>query len=301
MLSSPSHVVVGCSDLEKMEQFLGNFGFVGAAAPELSLAAAAALYGLEGAAPQRLLSTPGAEQGWVRLVATSHGARSHGPYDPRPVAIDLYTRDIHRSLEISRRAGAHLGELVEYELGPLAIKEVEVVGPDHLVVVFIQVNQLRPSVLDHDPDRLHSEVHSVVLAVADADIALPFWTDAALTTLIDDKIEGPLISKLMDLPRPNVPIRFILLCDEASRPARLELLEFFEDRVTPGQVTPDGTLPTWPLSGGLHAPGFTVPDLDAAMAALAAADFGDVVQVGDQRGVSAVAPGDVRFEIWSPV
>ncbi|MEM7587705.1 MAG: hypothetical protein AAF560_30235 [Acidobacteriota bacterium] len=291
MLDSPSHVVVGCSDLEAMEAFLGHFGFISSAAPELPADAASALYGLDRPARQRLLSTPGAEQGWVRLVATPHAARSFEPYDPRPVAIDLYTRDIHQSLEISRQAGAHCGELVEYELGPLEIQEVEVVGPDQLVVVFIRANQRRPSVLDHDPDRLHSEVHSVVHAVADADVAMPFWTEAGgLTTLIDARIEGPIISQLMALPRPNVPVRFILMCDAEVRPARLELLQFFED--------PGTALPNWPLAAGLHGPCFAVEDLDAAIATLPA-EFGNIVCVGTQRGVSAVAPGGVRFELWS--
>ena len=291
MLASPSYAVIGCSDLEKTERFLLHFGFEGCNATELSPDASAALYGLEGLARQRILRTPGADFGRARLVATPHGVRESGPYDARPIAIDLYTRDIHRSIEISRSAGAEIQELVEYELGPLAIQEVEVVGPDHLVVVFIGVNKLRPSVLDRDPDRLHSEIHSVVFSVQSAEESLPFWTETAgLKTLIDAPIEGPIISKLMGLPRANVPVRFALMCDEDSNPARFELLEFYED---PGEVQP-----TWPLAAGLHAPAFDVDDLDAAMTALAGAEFGPVVEVDRSRAVSAVAPGGVRFEVW---
>ena len=224
---------------------------------------------------------------WRRRTRPAPG----GVYDLRPIAIDLYTRDIHRSLEISGSAGAELGPLVEYSLGPLELEEAEVVGPDHLVVVFIAVNHRRPSVLDADPDRLHSEVHSVVLAVEDTDVALPFWTEAGgLQTLIDAKIEGPYISQLMSLPRPDVPVRFTLMCDEDASPARLELLEFFED---PGEAWP-----SWPLAGGLHAPGFSVASLDEAMAALSAAEYGTVAQVEAQRAVTGVAPGGVRFELW---
>ena len=292
MLSSPSHAVVGCSDPERTERFLSHFGFEGAPASELTAGAAAALYGLAGAASQRVLRTPGADAGWVRLVATPHPARHPGTYDARPIAIDLYTRDIHRSIEISREAGAEIRDLVEYALGPIEVKEVEVVGPDHLVVVFIEVNKLRPSVLDRDPDRLHSEVHSVVFSVRSTDAALPFWTETAgLETLIDAKIEGPNISRLMDLPRDNVPVRFTLMCDGDSNPARFELLEFFDD--------PGDEQPTWPLAAGLHASGFTVEDLDQAIAGLEGAEFGAVGEVGDERAVSAVAPGGVRFELWS--
>ncbi len=179
----------------------------------------------------------------------------------------------------------------EYALGPIEVKEVEVIGPDHLVVVFIEVNHLRPSVLDHHPDRLHSEVHSVVFSVRDTEAALPFWTESAgLETLIDSRIEGPMISQLMDLPRQNVPVRFTLLCDAESAPARFEMLEFVDD--------PGDQQPTLPLAAGLHAPGFTVADLDQAMAALAGADFGTVALVGQSRAVSALAPGEIRFELW---
>ncbi len=291
MLKSPSHAVVGCTDLETTAHFLAHFGLEAESAAELSAGAAAELYGLEGAAAQRVLRTHGAGQGWVRLVRTPHGARHPGPYDARPIAIDFYTRDIRRSIEISRQAGAEIRDLVEYALGPIEVKEVEVVGPDHLVVVFIEVNKLRPSVLDHDPERLHSEIHSIVFSVRDTDAALPFWTEAAgLETLIDSRIEGPMISRLMALPRENVPVRFTLLCDGDSAPARFEMLEFVDD--------PGAEQPTMPLAAGLHAPGFTVADLDQAMAALSAADFGTVVEAGNTRAVSALAPGGVRFELW---
>ncbi len=291
MLSSPSHAVAGCTDLGVAEHFLAHFGLVGEAAAELSAGAAAALYGLEDSAAQRVLRTPGAGEGWVRLVETPHGARHGGPYDARPIAIDFYTRDIRRSIELSRQAGAEIRDLVEYALGPIEVKEVEVVGPDHLVVVFIEVNKLRPSVLDQDPDRLHSEVHAIVHSVQDTGAALPFWTEAAgLETLIDTRIDGPMISRLMGLPKDNVPVRFTLMCDGDSAPARFELLQFVDD---PGEQQP-----SLPLAAGLHAPGFTVADLDQAMAALPAADFGTVVEVGRDRAVSAMAPGGVRFELW---
>ncbi len=291
MLASPSHAVAGCTDLATTERFLAHFGLVSEPALELPATAAASLYGLEGPAAQSVLRTPGAAQGWVRLVETPHGERHPGPYDARPIAIDFYTRDIERSIDISRQAGAEIRDLVEYSLGPIELQEVEVIGPDHLVVVFIEVNMLRPSVLDHDPDRLHSEVHSIVFSVQDTEAALPFWAETAgLATLIDSKIEGPMISQLMAMPRENVPVRFTLLCDGDSAPARFELLEFYDD---PGEE-----LPTWPLAAGLHAPGFTVADLDQAMAGLKGAEFGTVAQVGEARAVSALAPGGVRFELW---
>jgi len=290
MLASPSYAIVGATDPAKTVRFLAHFGFESAAEKAVSRSAATALYGLEEATTEIILRCPGAENGWIQVVETPYPARRTDAYDARPVAIDLYTRDISKSLDIARRAGADAGELVEYSLGPLKIKEVEVVGPDHLVIVFIQVNKLRPSVLDHAPDKLHSEVHSIVLAVQDAEAALPFWTRAAgLSTLIDSKIEGPIISRLMSMPRPEVPVRFVLMCDEESRPARLELLDFFED--------PGHQQPTWPLTAGLYAPGFTVEDLDQVLRHLKEAEFGAITAVGSGRAITGVAPGQVRFEL----
>ena len=49
-----------------------------------------------------------------------------------------------------------------------------------------------------------------------------------------------MISQLMGLPRENVPVRFTLMCDADSTPARFELLEFFDD--------PGDEQPTMPLA-----------------------------------------------------
>ncbi len=299
-LGSPDHVVVGATDLEGMEAFLGRFEFHSHPLPDLEPRAAQALYGLEGPCRQRRLVPEPAEQGWIRLVETPHAHRQGGAYDARPLAVDLYTRSIEKSLAIAAGARAHFpeihcGELVEYEVGPLAIREAEVIGPDGLVVVFLEVSQRRSSLLDRVPERLHSEVHSVVLAVDSAGEALPFWQGpAGLDTLIDAPIEGAMISRLMNLPRPNVPVRFVLLADDACNPTRFELLEFSEDA---GE-----TRPTWPLAAGLHAPGFSVSNLDTALQTLGEAEAGALAQLGTgARGVSLVAPGQVRFELWQGV
>ncbi len=102
-----------------------------------------------------------------------------------------------------------------------------------------------------------------------------------------------MISQLMALPRPDLPVRFTLMCDGDSNPARFELLQFVDD---PGEQQP-----TLPLAAGLHAPGFAVADLDRAIAGLAEAELGTVVEVGDERAVTALAPGGVRFELWQAV
>lgn len=53
MLSSPSHAVVGCTDLETTAHFLAHFDVLSEPAAGLSAGAAAALYGLDGPTVQR--------------------------------------------------------------------------------------------------------------------------------------------------------------------------------------------------------------------------------------------------------
>lgn len=296
MLSSPSHAVIGATDLDKMAAYFERFGFEPAAGGVLGGQAAAALYGLDGETEERLLSVPGAARGWLRLVKTPGARRETGPFDSRPIAVDIYTRDIETSLALAREGGYECGELVGYDVGPLKVKEAEIIGPDHTILVFIEANVMRPCVLADQPDRLHSELHSMVWAVRSAADVLPTWTEqGGLRTLIDTEFGGPIISKLMNLPKPEVPVRFVLMCDAEETPARFELIEFLEEN--------GAEAPAMPLAGGLHAVGFSVDDLDAAMAALRSCEFDDVVELdtGLHPGATAVgglAPGGIRFELW---
>lgn len=295
ILGSPYEAVVGSRDSKGLAAFLAELSFESAGVGELSAEVAAALYGLAGPAEEQRLVVPGAATGSVRLVTTPEPPRAPGPFDGRPLAIDLYTRDMKRSMAVAESAGGHLGALVEYALGDLEVAEIEVTGPDGLIVVFIEVSRRRPSVLDADRERLHSEVHSIVWAVPHAAEPLAFWLGAGLETLVDAEIRGPIISKLMGLPKPDVPVRFILLCDGDHSPARFELIEFLDDD---GPVTA-----SWPLAAGLHAASFRADDLEAAMAALDGASFGEPVTIdselhGQALAVSAQAPGGTRFELW---
>jgi hypothetical protein len=292
MLASPHHAVIGCSDLEVMTRYLSHFGQELRQEGELQEEAARELYGLERSCRQRILAAPGATSGWLRLVETPTPVQEVGPYDRGPLAIDFYTRNTARSLELVRQADGGHGETVAYEVGPLEVEETDTLGPDRLRIVFLQINRGRPSLLDSDPERLHSELHSIVWTVSSMDAALAPWVEAGGLTLLNDaRIEGPTISRLLGLPRPEVPIRFVLAADQAQTPARLELIEFPEDE--------GANRATWPLAPGLHAAAFFVGDLDDAMEGLDAVELGTVVQiVGGGRAVSGVAAGGVRFELW---
>jgi hypothetical protein len=297
MLSSPTHCIVGATDLDAVARCLGAFGFTDRQDDVLPASAAARLYGLEGPARQATLGAAGSTgPGWIRVVETRRPAPRVGPYDHGPHAIDLYTRDIEASVALARAAGADCGEITHYTVGPLAIGEVKVVGPDHVVLVFIQVDKRRPSLLDA-PDRpLHSELHSAVWTVPAIDAVKPFWTGrAGLPQLLDATIADPEVAAFMHLPRAQSPIRLLVVADPAQRPARLEFIEFPED---PGAPAP----PDRPLHAGLYALGFASDDLARDMASLTEVAWSAPVDVSS-RGVSiaattGVAPGGVRVELW---
>jgi catechol 2,3-dioxygenase-like lactoylglutathione lyase family enzyme len=296
VLSSPSHVAVGCTDLDATTRFLQAFGFQADGDAVLPAGVAAALYGADGPLPQRWLSVPQAARGRVRLVQAASPRAGRGPFDRGAHAIDLYTTDIARSVEQARQAGGRAGPTGSYRAGPLQVHEVKTHGPDGLALVFIQVDRRRPSVLDSAPDRLHSEVHSIVWTVdgADMEAALAFWRDTAgLSVLLDATLADPQISMFMELPRDEVTVRLALLADADVAPARLELLTFPDDRGAPPATT---------LHAGSFLPGFTVDDLDATMGRLRGATFGEVAALpGGGRAVRGVAPGGVAFELLGTV
>jgi len=297
MFESPSHVLIGATDVARMSVFLGRLGLEPAGSGRLDAAAARALYGIEAPLEERVLRAPGARQGHVVVLSTPHAAPAVGPFDRGAHAIDFYTTDIRRSLDLAREAGAETHDFAEYKVGPLTIREGKAVGPDGLYVVFIEVDRRRPSLLDTDPSRLHSEIHSAVWVVDSVDAALPFWRDAlGMKLLLDATVREPGVAKFMGLPRPDTPLRLAVLADEALRPIRYELIEFPEDR--------GGVRPGFPLCAGLHAVAFEVASLAQAMAALPAARFGPITPLASQArptaraAVSGEGPGGVRFELW---
>jgi hypothetical protein len=295
-LHNPVHAIVGCSSLEAMAGFLSRFGFDVDGQGELSAEAARALYGLEDATPEWRLATPGASTGWLRLVKTPHAARAVTTFDRRAFAIDLFTRDIERSLVIAGEAGAEHSKVAEHKFGPMIIKEAEVHGPDGFIITLLQLDARRPSVLDQDPERLHSEVHSFVWNVEDSEKIAAFWQEqAGLKKVTDANFGGTTLSVALGIEEREVKARFMVLTDEADKPVRVQLIEFLgeEGKQVPG----------FPLAAGLFGLAFEVASLDEAKAALAGVSFGEPITVDSgvcakSKAVACVAPGHLRFELW---
>lgn len=298
-LASPTHAVIGCSDLEASAEFLRRFGFTESEHDRLPAAAAAALYGLEMETEERVVRVPGAARGWLRLVATPVLARQVATLDNRAFAIDLFSTDLEASLEIAAAGGWPATPIATHQFGPLVIREVEIRGPDELILTLLETTARRPTILDAEPSRPHSELHALVWSVVGADEHLAFWQrKAGLVKVTDAVFESEGLGATLGLGAGrSVKARLIVLSDEADRPARFELIEFL------GETAADH--PSWPLAAGLHAPAFHVEDLEVAVAALQPeAIFGEILTLDTplHRGATAVSgatEGGVRFELWS--
>lgn len=294
MLSSPSHVTIGASNLERTARFFQAFGFVRESDFRVDAFAARELYGLAGPAGGTRLNMPGAQRGFIRLVETPGPAVEGGPFDRGPHAIDLYVREMGPALEVVKNTHAGIGPVAAYQVGPMTIKECKCVGPDGLALVLIEVDRRRPSVLDVSAHAMFSETHSAVYVVDSVDAAAGFWKDAGLKVLLDATFAEPAVAEFMHLPRPDTRLRLALFADEGQLPVRLEMIEFPD---ADGRGAP--LIESRPLRPGRFVFGFEVADLAGARKALSAAAHAKVCRVGRDLVSGGTAPGGIGFEVWS--
>jgi hypothetical protein len=269
LLSSPDHVLIGSNDVETQAEFWVAMGFAIVGRSTIG-AELARIYGAAEGAVEITLAVPGATAGGIRIVGVEHGPVEMGPWDFGPFAVDLYTRDMDRSLELAVQAGAtHKGRMV-YEFGTMRLEEGKTTGPDGVRLVFISNSTRRPSVLDSDDDRLHSEVHSIVNIVSSVDTFSAGWHEGAgLTVLGDAVIASPGLADLMELPKV-VSARMGLYCDAAVTPIRYEALEF----IGLEEADPSTLVAQWPLRAGQPLGVFVVD----------AASFNDALFALDSNG-----------------
>ena len=241
------HAVVGASDPAATVAFLQLFDL-----EQLGPGSAAGTF----------LGVPGSE-GAVRVRAADLPARPAGPYATGGQALDFYTSDMARSLEVVDGAGLRRGPAVAYAFGPMRLGQVLVQGPDDLVVVLVEVDHRLPSALDSAPDRLHSQLHSVVWGVRDVDAATAFFAGpAGLALRATFPLAAPEVSTFMELPRPS-PMHMSVLSHPDARAPRFELLSFDAGSEAPGE---GGHRAGHPLAAGGFVPAFTTSDLDAVEA-----------------------------------
>lgn len=278
MLDSPIGAVVAVGDVGAAVAFFSRLGLQETGRGSLP----AELYGTAGT----FVDLASAPRGRVRVVQVAAPPAPRQAYEGGLAALDFYSRDLDRSLAV---ANAAVAARVRLELGPLVMQQLRLAGPDETPIVLVDASSRRPSLLDDDEHALHSEAHSMVWVVPSIDEALPFWRDAGLTVAFDVPICSPAIADLLDLPRPEVPVRMAMLTDDDVRPMRLELFEFPDEPTAPTNTDPRaGT--AWPV--------LEVDDLDAARA-LPWVSTGPVVDVAGRRTSRCIAPGGVVAELWA--
>jgi catechol 2,3-dioxygenase-like lactoylglutathione lyase family enzyme len=299
-IPSPSLCVLGVSQLAESVAFWTYLGFVAQEPLEISGTQAHALFGLE-ATTSQLLTMPDAQAGHLLLIETKHPNPTTSPYNLGPHAIDIYTTDMDSSLALADGAGANTayGRL-DYAFGPVRLVEGKVSGPDGVVLVFVDITRRRPSLLDRFPERLHSEIHSVVNIVESVDAANMVWSGAVgtgvsggvgLTVGADATIDAPELGAFLGLATPD-RCRMSLLADADIGPIRWEMLQFLDRAPVPAI-----RLSTWPLPAGLPLVAFAVANISEFVSTLSdkGHNAGALVTLSDRLACSMVDPGGQRY------
>ena len=257
------HAIVGCSDLSASVTFFEAQGFTELGRHSVDATAAAALYGLAADTEQIVMGVPGATSGLIRLVATPLAAPDRGDFHRGGHALDVYSTNVSNSCAASTAAGYTTGTMADYRFGPVQLQQAQTLGPDEIPLVFVGIDHRLPSVLDSQPERLHSELHSMVATVDDIDAETTFWT-AVVGLQLKSRfpIDVPAVSEFMMLPR-HAPITMSVMTGPEAAPPRFELMAFTE--------APGALVSGRPLVPGALAIGVRVEDVAAAATVLASA------------------------------
>lgn len=262
-MAAPHEVVIGTSDISDGSRLWGVLGYEVVAEGTYDAEHAAALYGLDDAPTSwRRLALPARpDRGTVRLVATPHAPVARSVTSLGPLAVDVYTADLDRSLALLEDAGIDHGPRGTIDLGALVMHQAEVVTPDGWRLVLVEANHRRPSALDNDATLLHSEVHSVLWTVPSIEEATSAFVDAGLTQTHVFPIRHPELARIISLPDPDTLLRMNLLVDDEQRPIRVELCEFPEVAANAPHGSNDEV-----LRPGIHALAFGAADRSVVVA-----------------------------------
>ncbi|MBO9523430.1 MAG: hypothetical protein J7518_18020 [Nocardioidaceae bacterium] len=309
LLSYPTSALVGATDLGRMATFLSALGMQARRVVELPASAAGALYGLDGPARLLELVTPGSDR-TVRVVETPYDAEPFAPLRGGPYALDFFSSDVELTMAMMTAAGAHnvTGFVpcgLEPSMHPDAAdwgKRYECLfqGPDELTLYITDVERSPNryhSVLDADPDRVHSELIEICWVVDDLARERAFWTEEVGVSMdFHGYAENEAMVALMYHPEPTL-LECINVVD-AGLNTKVEFMGYPDQEIA--------MAPSWPLRGGLFGSVYWADDLDKVIEALPSARFGEAVRYDDPRdgwvrAVSATSPTGTRFEVRSPV
>jgi catechol 2,3-dioxygenase-like lactoylglutathione lyase family enzyme len=260
----------------------------------------------EGSSGATVLAPRGAETGRIRLIHYPEGRQTGRPdiHDVGYFDFDIYSKNCDTTYEQLARQGYQFRarpETWSVETPPLTLTEGMLHAPDDVNLVFVGMAQPRgAAAYAVDPERLYSEASSSVAVVPDLDAAIRFWRDGlGYQLLLDFQLQHPALEPLLGLP-PTEGFRMALLA-KGGETARIELIALPPERQT-GQnrtIHRAGTI-------GLIAWGFRSTDLDADLAAIAAAGGrierqpAPVEDAPHRRARVATAstPDNLLLELW---
>jgi hypothetical protein len=306
VLGYPTTAVIGATDLSAMALFLSAFGMLPRAIRTIPADAAEALYGSPSSVRELEMYTPGSDR-TIRIVETDVPALPFKPLVAGPYGLDFYSRDLDVTIGMVKAAGGHnFTELVGYPLEPTKHPEgdpdalnYEILfqGPDELTIYVTDLDLTPnhyPGLLDRDPELVNSELIMLCWVTGTPDRERDFWeNEVGVTVLFDGYPSNDKMVDLMYHPRPT-PTRCLNISDGKGN-TKIELMSYAEEQIE--------TPPTWPIRGGMFSGVFVVDNVEAAVAKLPSATFGEIVtfeQLGATvTATSGVSPSGVRFEMRS--
>lgn len=297
MLRAPTEVVIATADLDAALRHLAVVDLHERSRHDLPGAVAHALYGIEAPVTEVVLAPdgdPAVARGLVRLVTGATPSRTSHPHRLGPMAVDVYTADIDLTVGRALASGVATGHVGTLQVGPLVMRQCQVVAPDGWRLVVVEANHRRSSLLDTDAGRLHSEVHSLLWTVSSLEEATTPFTGSGLDQAHVFPFDDPELARILGIARDEAALRMNLLVDGEGAPIRLELVEFTAPTAAAGApVRPPG------LGSGVHGPLFDVDDLEVAAERVGGAQPATVVELDGQRRTVIATGAGVRLHLRS--
>jgi hypothetical protein len=295
LVRGPREFVIGTVNFPQTAAFLSAYGFYPEALPVPDARAAAVLYGVDHRVDQWIFRTIDKVGASIRVVSGANDTGPMVPFECGPHGIDVFTRNVDLTAEIAHKAGGSVAKPVPWTLTPgEPLSEARVVAPGGGWAFYsVQTDHMDPSVLDHEPDRLHSNLVMISWVVAPElmEAERDFWVSkAGFTKVLDEFLAEDEMMRLQLQPRPArmESVHFV----GADNEVRVDLLSYPDE--------PAVHRAEWPMRAGLHSAVLYTDDLGAAIEQLGVAVSEEVTVLetdGVSRAVTGSSPGGIRFEL----
>ena len=304
MVDAIAHVTVGVADLQAVfELWIDQFSLEVVArrtGPDPDLGRLWEIPA-ESIADQVLIRTPGAATGWLHFVQFSEpdapvraGAAAT---DLGPKNLDVNCLDmVARYAELQALGYSFRSEIVEYRVGEIHAREVQMPGHDETNIVLLEI--LSDGFDIEFSPAGYGGVTSFVVIVPDTRLEAAFYREIlGLDEIMHHRITGPTIEKVVGLPE-GAALDMRLMGREDHIFGRMELIAY--EGITGRDRFP---LTRAPALGTLHC-GFAVESVQKIMArahraGLASSEMQNVETIfGTGRMGVLSSPAGLRIEVY---